>query len=74
LLNNGLTLLGLLVIVNGPNGTVEVINSTSLGTRSAFGVTGMPLRIHTRMTGHRSLAETEAKLEESEVRYWAEGS
>lgn len=65
-LNDALALLCLLLVSHHANGPVEIINSTSLGK---LAIDLPTIRdILTMMMGHRSLAETEAKLDESEVR------
>lgn len=61
--------LRLLLLGHGANGSVQVVNCTSLGTLAQL--LSSAGRMLTIMTGHRSLAETEAKLERSEVKYWA---
>lgn len=68
-LDDALALLGLLLVGHSAHSSVEVINGTGLYLLAQALLTGG--RVLTMMTGHRSLAETEAKLEGSEVKYWA---
>lgn len=72
--DDGFSFLTLLLVGYIGDAAVQIINGTSLYERSisqGLYCDNWDRMMHTRMTGQRSWAETEAKLDLSEVRYCA---